>query len=246
MVDIHCHILPEVDDGPKSWEASLEMCRLAVADGVEHIVATPHANDRFPYDRGYLSAVVGQLRELIQRPEPKITLGCDFHLSYQNLQDVFVHPEQYVIGDSGYLLVEFSNYGIPPQMTDHLFRLMDGGITPIITHPERYPALQRNLERVLRWADDGCVVQITASSLTGRWGEPARAYARSLLDRDAVHVLATDAHDPVHRPPVLSAAREFVARNYGHDIAEALVAENPAAIVSGQVLPYFPGPVMKS
>src|SRR5438477_1578347 len=73
MVDIHCHILPEVDDGPKSWEASLEMCRLAIADGVEHIVATPHANDRFPYDREYLSAVVGKLRELIQRPEPKIT-----------------------------------------------------------------------------------------------------------------------------------------------------------------------------
>lgn len=102
-----------------------------------------------------------------------------------------------------------------------------------------------NADRVLEWVDASCIVQVTASAPTGHWGEPARAYARSLLDRDAVHVLATDAHDTVHRPPILSAAREMVSRRYGRDVADALVTHNPTAIVAGQTLPYFPRPIMK-
>jgi protein-tyrosine phosphatase len=135
-------------------------------------------------------------------------------------------------------LVEFSNYGIPQQMTDCLFRLMDCGITPIITHPEGYAALSRHLDRVLQWVEEGCIVQITASSsLTGNWRELARAAAYWLLDRDAVHVLATDAHDTVRRPPVLSAAHDVAARAYNPDRRGHLVEDNPRAIVAGRDLP---------
>jgi protein-tyrosine phosphatase len=245
MVDIHCHILPEVDDGPKSWTVATAMCDIALADGIDHIVATPHANDRYAYDREYLEAALQKLRNLIQNTTLQLTLGCDFHFSYENVQDLAVHPKRYVIGTTGYLLVEFSNYAIAPNMTDSLYRLLDGGIAPIITHPERCPVLLRNEARVLEWVNAGCAVQVTASALTGRWGEPARAFARSLLDKDAVHVLATDAHDTEHRPPKLSSAREIVADRYGNDIAEALVEYNPRAIVAGQRLPYFPSPVVK-
>jgi protein-tyrosine phosphatase len=188
----------------------------------------------------------GKLRELLNQRGLKFSLGCDFHLSYDNLKDIDAHHGRYVIGETGYLLVEFSNYAVPPQMTSVLFRLLDRGTIPIITHPERCPGLLHNADRVLEWVDAGCIVQVTASALTGRWGEPARAYARSLLDRDAVHVLATDAHDNVHRPPILSAAREMVSRHYGRDVAEALVTHNPTAIVAGQTLPYFPRPIMET
>ena len=242
MIDIHCHVLPAVDDGAKTWDTAVEMCKAAAADGIEHIVATPHANDRYTYDREWLQSLVHKLEALVGGA-PQLSLGCDFHLSYENLQDIAVFPNKYVIGETGYLLVEFSNYGVPPQMTDYLFRLLDGGITPIITHPERCPALLKNQQRVLEWVDAGCVVQVTASALTGRWGEPALAYARSLLDRNAVHVLATDAHDTVHRPPILSAARDYVSRHYDADLARALVEDNPGAIVAGQPLPYFPDPI---
>jgi protein-tyrosine phosphatase len=242
MVDIHCHILPGVDDGPKTWETAIEMCKMASADGITHIVATPHANDRYAYDRNRLQSMLEQLRSSLGSPAPELTLGCDCHLSYENLQDISVYPGRFVIGETGYLLVEFSNYGVPPQMTDYLIRLLQGGITPIITHPERCQPLVRNRARVLEWVDAGCVVQVTASALTGRWGETALAYALGLLDRDAVHVLATDAHDTVNRPPNLSAARDYVARDYGEDIARALVEDNPAAIVAGKDLPYFPKP----
>src|ERR1700733_13718515 len=115
LIDIHCHVLPQVDDGAKSWDMAQEMCRMAAADGIEHIVATPHANERYAYDREALAAALERLRQLVG-PAPKLTLGCDFHLSYENLQDALVRPQWYLIEDSRCLLVELSNYSIPANI----------------------------------------------------------------------------------------------------------------------------------
>lgn len=245
MIDIHCHILADVDDGPKTWDMAQEMCLMAVADGIEHIVATPHANERYHYDRQYLSGLLDHLRKLAG-PTPRFSLGCDFHLSYENLQDVMVSPEKYCIEGTRYLLVELSNYSVPVQMDDCFTNLKEKGITPVITHPERNPILQQAPQRVLHWVELGCVVQVTASALTGFWGERAWRAAEWLLKREAVHVLATDAHDTKRRTPVLSSARQTVAEEYNEEVAQALVDANPRAIVNGQPLPYFPDPVMKS
>ena len=245
VVDIHSHILPEVDDGPKSWDASVAICRAAAADGITHMVATPHANDRYRYDREHLQGLVTRLQDLIG-DAPQLSLGCDFHLSYENIQDALAHPKRYVIGDTGYLLVEFSNYGIPNQTSDSFQKLGDAGMTPIITHPERNPILRENLERVVEWAEQGCIVQVTGSALTGFWGERSLRAAHWLLERQAVHVLATDAHDTVKRVPILSTARGAAAEICGEEIAEALVDGNPRAILNNQPLPYFPRPVATS
>jgi len=244
MVDIHCHILAEVDDGPKSWDISEQMCRIAKADGIEHIVATPHANHRYPYDREHLSEVLDSLRQRIGEA-PRLSLGCDFHLSYENLQNALIHPERYVIGNSRYLLVELSNYGIPVQIADSYTKLIGIGITPIITHPERNPILQRAPKQILQWVELGCAVQVTASALTGAWGEMVWQSAQWLLKRDAVHFLASDAHDTKRRPPVMSEARKALAELRGDAVANALVNENPQAVIQGQALPYFPRPVTK-
>jgi protein-tyrosine phosphatase len=245
VVDIHSHILPEVDDGPKSWDVSVAMCRAAAADGITHMVATPHANDRYPYDRQYLQGLLAHLQQLVG-DSPKLSLGCDFHLSYENIQDALAHPTRYVIEGTRYLLVEFSNYGVPEQTTDSFSKLGDCGITPIITHPERNPILRESLSRVVEWAEQGCVIQMTGSALTGFWGERVRQAATWLLERQAVHVLATDAHDLEKRVPVLSTSRDAAAEVCGEEIAEALVEANPRAIISNQPLPYFPRPVMTS
>jgi protein-tyrosine phosphatase len=245
MIDIHCHILAEVDDGPKSWDVAEEMCRMAVADGIEHIVATPHANHRYHYDREFLAKVLDYLRQRIG-DTPRLSLGCDFHLSYENLQDVMLFPDRYTIEGTRYLLVELSNYSVPTQIEEHFGKLQDKGITPVITHPERNPIVQRTPLRMLQWVELGCVIQVTGSALTGRWGESAWRTAQWLLKRDAVHVLASDGHDCKSRPPVLSAARSAAAEICGEEVARALVDGNPRAIVSGQPLPYFPDPVMKA
>ena len=245
MVDIHSHLLPEVDDGPKSWDVSVAMCRMAAADGITHQVATPHANDRYHYDREYLQGLLTRLQELAG-PTPKLSLGCDFHLSYDNLQDAFANPTRYVIEGTSYLLVEFSNYSIPQQTTDSFLKLGDCGITPIITHPERNPILRESLQRVVEWAEQGCVIQMTGSALTGFWGERPRRAAQWLLERQAVHVLATDAHDTEKRIPILSTARDAAAEICGDEVADALVDGNPRAILESRPLPYFPRPVLGS
>jgi protein-tyrosine phosphatase len=165
VVDIHSHILPEVDDGSKSWEISVAMCRLAAADGITHQVATPHANDRYHYDRPYLQSLVDHLQSLIG-PSLAISLGCDFHLSYDNMQEVLADPARYAIAGTHYMLVELSNYSVPQQTTDCFTQLGDRGITAIITHPERNPILRENLQRVVEWAEQGCVIQMTGSALT--------------------------------------------------------------------------------
>ncbi len=117
MFDIHCHILPEVDDGPKSWEVAIEMCRMASADGITHMVATPHANDRYTYDRNYLRGILLQLQARVGA-SPQLSLGCDFHLSFENLERALEQPHDYTIGDTNYLLVELSNFSVPIQVSD--------------------------------------------------------------------------------------------------------------------------------
>jgi protein-tyrosine phosphatase len=243
VIDIHCHLLPEVDDGPKSWDVAVEMCRVAAADGITHSVATPHANDRYAYDRVYMTGLLDQLRQRVG-PSLQLTMGCDFHLSYENLERVLVQPHNYTIGDTNYLLVELSNYSVPIQLSDCFVRLGDRGLTPILTHPERNPILQQSPQRVLEWAEQGCLVQVTASALTGSWGERPEIVARWLLDRSAVHVLSTDAHDTKRRIPVLSEARDVAEEIVGAEYADALVEGNPGAIVAGKPIPYCPKPVM--
>ena len=257
VIDIHCHLLPEVDDGPKSWDIAVEMCRMAAADGITHAVAAPHANDRYAYDREYLSGLLGQLRDRLREkieekteekldpaPQLQLTLGCDFHLSFENLERVLEQPHTYTIGETNYLLIELSNFSIPTQLENCFFRLGDRGLTPILTHPERNPILQQTPQRILEWAEQGCLMQVTASALTGFWGERPENVARWLLDRSAVHILASDAHDTKRRIPNLSAARAVAEKIVGAEYAEALVEGNPGAIVKGMPIPYCPRPVL--
>jgi protein-tyrosine phosphatase len=242
VIDIHCHILPEVDDGPKSWDTSIEMCRIAAADGISHIVATPHANDRYHYDRPYLASLLERLREL-SGGQPALSLGCDFHLDYDNLQNLLADPARFTIEGGRYLLIELSNYAVPTQLADVFRALADKSITCILTHPERNSILQQSPQRLLEWVEQGCMLQVTASSLEGAWGSRALKTAHWLLEREAVHALATDAHDTRHRVPRLSAARDAVAQLCGPQIAHALVDANPRAIIEARPLPYFPTPV---
>jgi protein-tyrosine phosphatase len=241
MVDIHSHILPEVDDGARSWEMAIHMCQMAAQDGIEHMVATPHANHEYAYDRQAHGARLEELKGRIQQ-KIGLHLGCDFHFSYENLEDLSIHPEKYTIGQTPYLLVELSDFAVPPGISSKFQELLDWGLRPILTHPERNPLLQRTPERVLRWVEHGCIVQVTASAFTGRWGKRAQQMAEWLLRRDGVHVLATDAHSIDSRPPILSAGRDAAAELCGQETADALVIANPQAIISGQPLPYYPSP----
>jgi protein-tyrosine phosphatase len=244
VIDIHSHILPEVDDGPTSWDVSVAMCRMAAADGITHIAATPHCNERYHYDRDYLAGCLRHLQERVGAT-PTLSLGCDFHLSYDNLQRVLAEPERYTIGGSCYLLVELSDFSIPTQIGDCFLKLGDLGVTAVITHPERNAILRPTPQRVIEFVELGCAVQITANALTGFWGQRVQRVATWLLEHEAVHMIASDAHDMKYRTPILSAARDAAAEICGAEIANALVEENPRAVIQGKPLPYSPKPAVK-
>jgi protein-tyrosine phosphatase len=232
MIDIHCHLLPGVDDGSTSWDVTLEMCRLAEQDGTTHIVATPHANYEYRYDRAIHMAALEELRARV--PNLTFSLGCDFHLSFENIDDALKHPERYTIGDTRYLLVELSEYSTF-SVTQVLYELQTAGLVPIITHPERNPVVLGKPEMVEQFCDAGCLIQITANSLTGFWGKPAQKLCETMLRNNMVHFIASDAHGLKGRPPMLSAARNFAAKIVGADAAANLVEANPAAVMANQV-----------
>jgi protein-tyrosine phosphatase len=213
-----------------------EMCRIAADDGIRHIVATPHCNHEFAYDRPRCEAMLDQLRKascgLIE-----FSVGCDLHFSYDNIARVFEEPARYTINRTQYLLIEFSDYGIPPNTYEQLFLLTSNGLVPIITHPERNPLLVTDPHRVSQFVAAGCLVQVTANSITGFWGTQAKSLSEWLVKQGAVHVFASDAHDHKHRRPVLSEARVAVAKLAGEVAAENLFRNNPQAIVEGRSLP---------
>jgi len=237
VVDIHSHILPSIDDGATSWEMAEKMCALAASDGITHIVATPHASHRYHYDREAFGNMLADLQNRV-KGGPMLLLGCDFHLSYDNVKLLFADPSRYVIAGTRYILLELSDFGVPPGFGQLLFRMRtEANVLPILTHPERNPIMQRHPDHVLSYVDAGCLVQVTANSLTGYWGERAKDSAVWLLKKNAVHFLATDAHGLKGRLPILSAGRDAAARVIGRKAASQLVEENPLAVIEGAEIP---------
>lgn len=241
MVDIHCHILPGMDDGAASIDASVEMAEIAIADGITHIVATPHANGEYRFDPELIAERRDELQSRLG-DRLQLATGCDFHLSYENLQDIRANTTKYTIHQKNYLLIEFADFAIPPSMDDALHHLQLLGLSPIITHPERNRLICSQPERLRRWLHLGCTVQITAQSLLGRWGEGTKAQVGEWMDRDMVHFFASDAHNTTQRPPQMREAYEIVAQRWGTPRAEALFVSNPLAAFEGRPLPYQPEP----
>ena len=239
MVDIHHHLLPGLDDGSPDMDTSVKMVEMAARDGITHIVCTPHANDRFYYSTEKNLKLIEELR---RRTEGRVTLGlgCDFHMSYENVQDALDNPGRFSINGRKYLLVEFPDTAIAESTTDNLYELIVSKQRPIITHPERNPVIQKHPERLAAWVREGALVQITASSFTGRFGRTAAATAEQFMKQNWVHFLATDAHNLDSRPPVMSQGYEYVKKHYGWETAERLCVLNPRAVFDGEDLPEQP------
>ena len=239
MVDIHCHILPGLDDGSDTMETSIEMAEMAIAEGVTHVVGTPHANSHYKFDPELIRQRRDELQEAVG-DRLALATGCDFHLDFENLQDLEKNLRKYTINQKNYLLVEFAEFSIPPSMDDTMHRLHLLGLSPIITHPERNPTLRAKPERMYRWLHQGSHVQITAQSILGRFGSSAQEVAARWLDEDRVHFVASDAHNLKTRPLQLRAAFEAVSKRRGEVVAQALFRDNPLAAFEGRALPYEP------
>jgi protein-tyrosine phosphatase len=236
MIDIHHHLLWGLDDGPKDIEASIAMARASAESGVTHIVCTPHANGQYEFKPEENAAKARELAERLAAAQIPITLGlaCDFHLSYDNIQDAIADPSRFSINGKGYLLVEIPDYGVPRGLNETFYELQVAGLTPVLTHPERNPTLQADRGRMAEWMRAGVLVQVTGDSVTGKMGKVAQKMAHELLALRWVHFLATDAHSMEARPPRLNEARDVVAKKFGSEYAESLVTINPRYAFEGK------------
>ena len=235
MIDLHAHVLPGLDHGPRDWEESLAMCRIAVEDGIRTLAATPHVSDEFPNRRERVEAAVAELRRrLADAGIPLAVVAGGDHHARPDLS-----PETVLTlgGNGRYFLLEFPYRALPPRAEAFVRTLLARGLTPIVTHPERTASLQREWRGLEPLVGEGALVQVTAGSLLGHFGPAAAASADRFLREGWVHLLASDAHWSHERVPRLAAARESAARVVGAAAAAALVEAHPRAILEGRDLP---------
>jgi protein-tyrosine phosphatase len=226
-------------------EESIQMCRIAYQDGIRTIVATPHTlNGVYQNGKSTILSKVNELNDALNNSELPLRIlpGSDVHLCETTLQQVD-QGEAITIGDGGkYIMIEFPSQAIPYQGERVLFQLLGRGLIPIISHPERNLEIGKRPGRYYEIIKMGCLGQVTAMSLTGEFGPKVRQWAEKLLKSWLVHFIASDAHSPNGRPPILSAAVKAAAKIVGKEEAEKMVTEYPKAILEGR-RPNIPDPL---
>ena len=242
MIDLHNHILCGLDDGPETMEESIAMCRIAYADGIRSIVATPHTlNGVYRNNRTDILARVVELTERVSesslcRPDDQLNTlpGADIHLDTE-IPGLLMQDTLMTLGDGKrFLLIEFPSQGIPFGAEQILFQLMAMRVYPIITHPERNLEIMRKPGRYSDMIRGGCLGQVTAMSLLGGFGPETRRFSEELVARRLVHFIATDAHSTNGRAPVLSGAVRAASKIVGREEADRMVRDYPAAILEGR------------
>jgi protein-tyrosine phosphatase len=241
MIDLHCHILPGVDDGAQSLEEAVAMCRMAAAEGCEAMVATPHQRrgEWWNSDREQLAALADEIQGALG-PQLRVHLGGEVHVDSELLSEVEKLPEGggiLPLAGSRYLLIEFDLYGAPAEAIHLVHELVVAGWRPIIAHPELIPWLAPEPELVARLVALGATTQVTAMSLTGDFGRRPQLDCHALLDAGLVHFVASDSHGIRRRPPGLQRAHRLIASRWGEERAHCLTRDNPRAVLEDRPLP---------
>lgn len=247
MIDLHCHLLPGLDDGSKSLEQSIEMARMAEADGVRIVACTPHItpgiyDNEGPQIRNAVENLATHLFEL--GINLYLVPGADVHIA-PNLAAGIRSGRVLTIADSRYFLFEPPHHVAPPRLEEFVRDLLAEGIVPVITHPERLSWIDTHFSAIRRLFMSGAWIQLTAGSITGQFGSQARYWSELMLDEGMVHLIASDAHNARRRNPRLSEARAVVAERLGEEEAERLCLTRPMGIVSNQApLQIVPPPAL--
>lgn len=238
MIDIHSHILHGIDDGAVDIRTSLEMAKMAVADGTRILACTPHFMPSV-YDTQIetLNLALAELEKVLQAEEIELKLiaGGDVHIS-ADLKSQLTNGSVPTLADSNYFLFEPPHHVAPPNLGKYCQELLDFGFTPILTHPERFTWIENHYDVVCELDEIGVPMQLTAKSITGGFGKRPRYWSERMLEEGRVDFIASDAHNASSRPPGLSKARDIVEERLGKEAADKMVLHNPAQVIRNKPL----------
>ncbi len=236
MIDLHCHLLPSVDEGAVAELDTLKLLKIAIDDGISHMVLTPHvhpgryentlASLRVPFQK--LQAKVNDLKLPIS-----LSIAGEVRLCSEVLSLYASHNLPFLgrWHNKDVILLELPHEGIPAGSEKLIDWLMDRDIIPMIAHPERNKAIMQNIKKAAPFFERGCLFQLTAMSVTGKFGEQAHRIAQQFISNDWASVIASDAHNTQHRPPILSEAFEYVSQHYSPQLAQRLMIDTPLSII---------------
>ena len=241
MVDIHNHVLPNIDDGSKSMDMSISMLQHAFDQGVSDVINTVHyqhplfPNIDFSIDR--FKKIAKSLKSELEKIDISINIHFGAEVFYQNNLLKLIDEPMATLGNGKYMLIEFLPYHIPKSHKKTLFDLKMKGVTPIIAHPERYKLVQNSINIVYDWINAGCIIQIDAGSVIGMLGKKAKKTSRLLIEEGCCHILSSDAHNDSNRNFCIKDAYIYAKTIIGED-ADLLVFDHPRAVIKGDDL-YF-------
>lgn len=236
MIDIHCHILPNVDDGSESLEESIAMAKIAESEGITKIVNTSHCHFDFKYKKGNeLKLELEKFNQVLKEENINIEVLLGNELYYtSDLIERFNELDFFSMNNSKYILMEFSPINFPKNIEDVIYEIKIRGYILIIAHAERYKQVQEDVNIVLDCIKEGALIQVNASSILGKNGEKAEDTSKKLLDNNMVHFVATDAHSSNRRRPLIKDSYNYILKNYGKEVSEKLFIENPTAVIENR------------
>ncbi|MCQ4270584.1 capsular biosynthesis protein [Pseudomonas kuykendallii] len=238
MIDLHSHLLPGIDDGAPDMPTALTLARVAVGNGITHMVCTPHMHPgRYDNDAGNIRQVCKAFADALKGAgiDLRVSAAAEVRFGSEMMNGICDGSIPFLGEWQGkrVLLLEFPHAEIPFGAERMTQWLIGKGIVPLIAHPERNKALMHMPSKLKPFVLQGCLLQLTAGSVAGKFGEPARRLAHAILEEDLATIIASDAHNLQHRPPELACGRDHAARIVGDRKAEALVLDTPWKIAQG-------------
>ena len=236
MIDMHCHILPGIDDGASDLEEALEMARIAESEGIKKIVNTSHFHPEFKYTMGEeLVEAINSFNVALKanKIDLEVLIGNEIYYTDEIIEELH-NLNFHTLNNSKYLLIEFSPMNVPKNLADVVYEVKLKWYIPVLAHVERYNNIIENPNIIYDCIKEGAIIQVNASSILGKHGKEIKKVSDILLDNNMIHIVASDAHGSERRRPQLREAYEFVKNKYSEETADNLFKNNQSLIIENK------------
>ena len=234
MIDVHCHVLPGIDDGAADLDVALALLHREYADGVRKVIATPHyRRQMFEPTMEKILAAYHVLREKAAEIGIELYLGCEYHVNMEITEDIFAGKRPTLAG-SRYILSEFSSASTEKFIRERCRHMRSRGLVPVIAHVERYPALTKNMDLIEELSEMGCMIQVNAGSILGEDGFRVKHFCKKLLSYGMADLVGSDCHDLKQRVPRMGECAVWLEKKAGSAYTEMLLRENAGKILENK------------